>query len=66
MNVQTLIVVLCVLAAAAYLLRPVLRRWFAPRKAGTVIMVGTAPSPTSGSACGGCKGCASTSSSGCH
>lgn len=63
MNAQTLIVVLCVLAALVYLVRPPLQRWLARRAAGpeAAVPAGKAGGP----ACGGCKGCGS-SSGGCH
>ena len=63
MNAQTLIVVLCVVAAFVYLVRPPLRRWLARRAAGPSAPV--AADKASGSACGGCKGCGSASG-GCH
>ena len=63
MNAQTLIVVLCVLAALVYLVRPPLRRWLARRAAGPVAAVPA--DKAGGTACGGCKGCGSASG-GCH
>jgi hypothetical protein len=51
-NLQTLVVALCVLAALAYLLRPLVQRWRA-RRQGLV-------KPVEGacSACSNCSGCA--------
>lgn len=63
MNVQSFVVVVCVLAALAYLVRPTVRRWWARQLMGPAAV---APADkTGGSACGHCKGC-SGSSGGCH
>jgi len=63
MNVQSLIVVVCVLAALVYLVRPTVRRWRAKQATGPVVV---APAEKAGgSACGSCKGC-SNASGGCH
>ncbi|WP_374409065.1 hypothetical protein [Hydrogenophaga sp.] len=62
MNLQLLVVVLCVLAALVFLLRPWLMRWTSARSGA-----GAGGSTASqGGACGGCKGCGSRSSGGCH
>ena len=61
MSVQFFVVVVCVLAALVYLVRPTVRRWRAKQVAGPV-----APAAqVNGSACGSCKGCGSASG-GCH
>ena len=63
MNVQSVVVAVCVLAALVYLLRPTVRRWRAKPLTGPEAV---APAdPAGGSACGGCKGCGG-SSGGCH
>ena len=63
MNVQSFVVVVCVLAALVYLVRPTVRRWRARQATGPVAV---APAnQAGGSACGGCKGCGS-GSGGCH
>lgn len=64
MNVQSIIVVLCVFAAFVYLVRPTLRRWLAQRAAGPAV-VSVHTDKAAGPACGGCKGCGSASG-GCH
>lgn len=60
MNLQWFVVVLCVLAALAFLLRPWLARWRSARGAEEQ------SDASRGSACGACKGCSGRSSGGCH
>ncbi len=63
MNVQSFVVMVCVLAALVYLVRPTVRRWRTRQLMGPVA---AAPADqTDGSACGRCKGCGG-SSGGCH
>jgi hypothetical protein len=61
MNLQTLIVLLCVLAALVYLLRP---WWQRVRTVASAAGAAKAEAQTP-SACGACKGC-SGRSGGCH
>jgi hypothetical protein len=63
MNLQWLVVAVCVLAAALYLLRTARRRWSARRAAAAAEPL----PPGQVSACGGCRGCGQgTEGSGCH
>lgn len=61
MNIQFLIVLLCVGAALVYLLRP----WWRRVRGGSPVVDAADAEATPPSACGACKGC-SGRSSGCH
>lgn len=62
MSAQSFVVLLCVGAALAFLLRPAWQRWRSRRRSGeTGAPLVPAPPP----ACGACKGCQSPSR-GCH
>ncbi|WP_066255013.1 hypothetical protein [Hydrogenophaga flava] len=61
MNIQFLIVLLCVGGALVYLLRP----WWRRVRAGSRPDKAAGAEPPQSSACGACKGC-SGRSGGCH
>ncbi len=62
MNIQLLIVMVCVVAALAYLLRPWVARWRMARGGAQGV---AAPKDGPG-ACGSCKACSRRSPGGCH